>query len=52
MMKLFRIALCVALAAPASAFFRKMGGNTPAHQKSWPKNRQPPAARMDVTFAS
>jgi hypothetical protein len=34
-----RLLAFVALAAPATAFFRKIGGNTPAHQKSWPKNR-------------
>jgi hypothetical protein len=32
MMKLLRIAALVALAAPASAFFRKIGGIDPAHQ--------------------
>ncbi len=39
MMKMLRIAVCVALAAPASAFFRKIGGNDPAHQILGPKNR-------------
>ena len=42
MMKMLRIAVCVALAAPASAFFRKIGGSDPAHQILGPKNR--PAA--------
>ena len=52
MMKLLRLVLCVALAAPATAFFRKIGGNTPAHQKSWPKNRTAAGARVDMTLAS
>ena len=52
MMKLLRLVLCVALAAPASAFFRKIGGNTPAHQKSWPKNRTAASARVAITLVA
>ena len=46
-MKMLRIAVCVALAAPASAFFRKIGGIDPAHQNlGGPKNRDGRGARM------
>ena len=51
MMKLVRIALCVALAAPADAFFRKIGGRT-QRIKYYLGRRIGTAvgARMDLVF--
>ena len=52
MYRMLRLLAFVALAAPATAFFRKIGGNTPAHQKSWPKNRTAAGGARDMAFVA
>ena len=43
-----RLLAFVALAAPASAFFRKIGGRSQRIKLSWPKNRDGRGARMEI----
>ena len=48
-MKMLRIAVCVALAAPASAFFRKIGGIDQRIKNLARRIGRPPAARVDMS---
>ena len=47
MIKTLSLVVCALLAAPASAFFRKIGGSNQCIKLSWPKNRDGRGARVE-----